>query len=172
MTTRNIPCREFLSVNAMERVHDLHGLVLPRLTTNHLLFILNHWPCIANIDTVMDVLCERDLTVAIRHLLGLPYSHGHREGLKQCITKELTRTGLEEMRELGNLFPRMTALVQDSNGDSVAKMGPLTDFEAGLWDSQDFYFHILHAKQMKGTFVFPRCCMSLDLFVNARLSFS
>ena len=156
----------------MDGVPELRGLVLPLLSTAHLLFILNNWPCIADIGVVLDMLCERDLTVAIRYLLSLPYSHGHREALKRRLQKQLTRTGLETMKELATLFPQMTALVQDARGNTVAKMGPLTDYETGLWDSHDFYFHLLHAKQTKGTLVFPRYCMSLGLFLNARLSFS
>ena len=156
----------------MDGVPELRGLVLPLLSTAHLLFILNHWPCIATTGVVLDLLCERDLLVAIRYLLSLPYSHGHRETLKSCLQKQLSRTGLETMQEIATLFPQMSALVQDAHGNSVAKMGPLTDYEAGLWDSHDFYFQLLHAKQTKGTFGFPRYCMSIGLFLNARLSFS
>lgn len=156
----------------MDSVPELRGLVLPLLSTAHLLFILNNWPGIANIGAVMDMLCERDLTTSIRYLLGLPYSHGHREGLKQSLQKRLQRTGLAQMKALARLFPLMSTLVPDADGNFVAKMGPLTDYDAGLWDSHDFYFQLLHAKQMEGTIVFPRYCMSLRLFCNARLSFS
>ena len=158
----------------MENVPPLSYLVLPTLSTDHLVYILLHWPCLGQIYVVMDVLCERDLARAIQYLLGLPYTHTHREELKRSLKKVLRRTSLSKMKDLASLFPRMSALVEDENGDLVAEMGPLTDYAAGLWDSHDFYFQQLHSKQMEGTipFTFLRYCMSFRLFRNARLSFS
>lgn len=158
----------------MDNVPPLSYLPLPILSTEHLVFVLRHWPCLGNIGVVMDVLCERALEKAIQYLLSLPYTHTHREDLKHSIKQELRRTSLQKMKELASLFPRMSALAADDNGDLVAEMGPLTDYAAGLWDSHDFYFQLLHAKQMQGTipFTFLRYCMSFRLFRNARLSFS
>ena len=156
----------------MERVQELRGLVLPILSTDHLLFLLNNWSGLSFINEVMDELCARDLVAALRYLINLPYSHGNRAGMKRSITRQVQRTSVERLRETYSVFPRLSALVRDDNGVLVAEMGPLTDFQTGLWDSHDFYFHCIHAKKMAGTFGFHRYCMSLRLFCNARLSFA
>lgn len=55
----------------------------------------------------------------------------------------------------------------------MPRIGPLTDLESGLWDSCDFYFGVLHARQMEGTvpesIARYHYCMSFHTFSNAGL---
>ena len=157
----------------MDVVPQLRGLALQLLSTAHLLFILTNWPGLGDTHLVLDLLCERDLNAAIRYLLRLPYSHGHRDHLKHSLKQHLRRTSLRRMTDLRALFPQLSALVTDENGVLVPRMGPLTDFETGLWDSHDFFFNLLHARQMEGTIPVASLyfCMTLILFSNATLRF-
>lgn len=157
----------------MVDVPQLRGLALQLLSTAHLLFILTHWPGLTDTGLVIDLLCERDISAALQYFLGLPYSHGHREDLKHYLKKHLRRTPVHRLKELTTLFPRLSALVTDENGVLVPRIGPLTDHETGLWDSHDFFFNLLHAKEMEGTIHYARLhfCMSLTVFSNALLRF-
>ena len=157
----------------MVDVPHLRGLALPLLSTTHLLFILTEWPGLSDTGLVIALLCERDLSAALRYFIGLPYSHGHRDNLKYYLTKRLRRTPVPRLEELSTLFPRLSALAPDENGVLVPRFGPLTDQETGLWDSHTFFFQLLHAKKMEGTIPYPRLhfCMSLTLFSNADLRF-
>lgn len=157
----------------MNAVSDLQGLVLPLLSTAHLLFLLETWPGLGYNGLIMEMLCSRDVAAAIRYLLTLPYSHGHRERMKYYLRKRLRLTPVHEMNELVLLFPRLTATVEGEDGVLVPFVGPVTDLEAGIWDSHDFFFGILHAKKMEGMIPFTcyNFCMSFTLFRNARLHF-
>ena len=157
----------------MDNVPSLRGLTLSLLSTSHLLFLLHHWPCLNHTPLIIDLLCSRDLHAAIAYLLSLPYSHGHREELKHCLRKYLKRLPINALRALANLFPHLTATVTDENGVLFPRVGPLDDQESGLWDSNDFFFQLLHAKNIEGTFplIIPRYCISLRLFCNASLRF-
>lgn len=157
----------------MDDVPHLRGLALRILSTAHLLFILNNWPGLTDTGLVLDLLCERDITAALQYLLSLPYSHGHRDDLKHYLKQRLRRTSINRMKEMTVLFPRLSALVEDEHGVLVPRIGPLTDFETGLWDSHDFFFNLLHAKLMEGTIPVASLyfCMSLTLLSNADLRF-
>ena len=158
----------------MDNVPTLRGLVLPLLSTAHLLFLLHHWPGLSNTPLLIDLLCSRDLNAAITYLLSLPYSHGHRPDMKQHLRKHLRRLPLTDFHVLASLFPPLSALAADENNVLWPRVGPLDDTETGLWDSTDFFFQLLHAKKMEGTIplTIPCYCMSLRLFNNARLCFS
>lgn len=75
--------------------------------------------------------------------------------------------------ELAGLFQPLTALVEDEDGVLMPRVGPMDDNESGLWDSSDFFFGVLHARQMEGTIPFAHYhfSMSFNTFSNARLHF-
>ena len=55
-------------------------------------------------------------------------------------------------------------------------MGPLSDYETGLWDTNDWFFQLLHARQMDGQLFslsarFYRS-VSITTFIQIQLSFS
>lgn len=93
--------------------------------------------------------------------------------MKHHLRKRLRWVPVHELRELARLFPPLTALVEDENGVLLPRVGPLDDNESGLWDSSDFFFGVMHARQMEGTIPFARYhfCLSFITFRNARLRF-
>lgn len=157
----------------MDTVPALRGLVLPLLSTAHLLFLLRHWPGLGDTPLVIDLLCSRDLHAAITYLLSLPYSHGHRQEMKKHLRKHLLRISIKDFPVFASLFPPLTALVTDEDGVLRARVGPLDDIETGLWDSNDFFFGVMHARNMEGTIPFAcyHFCMSFITFSNATLRF-
>ena len=159
----------------MDRVPSLGTFILPILSTAHLIFILNNWPGLRDTRLILEQLCTRDLRAAFGYLLSLSFSHSHRPVLLTCLRPRLRWTTVEDLKELENLFPRLSALVERDDGVLVPKIGPLSDLETGLWDSCDWYFGLLHSRQMEGTIpvsISPyQRCVSLDKFINVRLHF-
>lgn len=157
----------------MDNVPSLRGLAAPLLSVAHLLFILYHWPGLGDIGLVIDLLCQRDIAAALRYFISLPYSHGHRAAMKYYLKRRLRNTPIQRWNELAALFPVLSALVPDETGFMVPRMGPLTDHEMGMWDANDFFLNLRHAKQMEGTIPFAsfHCCMSFTFFSNAQLRF-
>lgn len=159
----------------MDRVPPLNTFILPILSTAHLIFILNNWPGVRDTGLIMELLCTRDLRAALGYLLSLPYSHSHRPVLKSLLRHRLRWKHVHELKELTTLFPRLSAMVERDDGVLVPMIGPLSDLESGLWDTSDFYFGVLHARQMEGTI--PESisryhyCMSFRTFSNAGLRF-
>ena len=135
----------------MDEVPELSGLILPILSIAHLLFLLHNWPGLRDTGLILDLLCRRDIREALRYLLSISYSHSHRQQLKSLLRQRLRWTPVHELKELSTLFPQLTALVERDDGVLVPQVGPLSDLESGLWDSCDFYFGLLHARQMEGT---------------------
>ena len=135
----------------MNRVPSLGDFIVPLLSTAQLLFLLHNWPGVRDTRLILDNLCTRDLSAAFGYLLSLPFSHAHRPVLLDCLRHHLRWKPFEEIKDLGNLFPRLSALVETDDGVLVPKIGPLSDEETGLWDSSDWYFGLLHSRQMEGT---------------------
>ena len=159
----------------MDCVPSLGAFIIPILTTAQLIFILNNWPGIRDTRLILEQLCTRDLRAAFGYLLSLPFSHSHRPVLLDCLTPRLRWLKLEDLQDLANLFPRLSALVERDDGVLVPKIGPLSDLETGLWTSCDWYFGLLHSRKMAGTipvsiYRYQRC-VSLDQFINVRLHF-
>lgn len=156
----------------MDHVPSLGAFILPLISTASLLQFLIDWPQVRDARLALENLCTRDV---LPYLLSLPFSHSHRRVLLDCLTPRLRWLKLEDLQDLGNLFPRLSALVHTDDGKLVPKVGPLSDEETGLWDTNDWFFGLLHAKQMDGTITFyipPYVrCVSLDTFIDVRLHF-
>ena len=157
----------------MDQVPALSGLVLPILSTAHLIFLLTNWPGLPDTNLILELLCTRDIQEALRYLLSISFSHGHRNRLKYALGQRLRWTPVKELKELSSMFPPLTALVERNDGVLVPMVGPLSDHEAGLWDSNDFFFGLIHRRQMEGTVSCSRycICMSFDRFRNASIRF-
>ena len=157
----------------MDQVPELSGLVLPILSTAHLLFLLTNWPGLRDTNLLLELLCKRDIREALGYLLSISFSHSHRNRLKYALTQRLRWTPVHELKELSRMFPQLTALVERNDGVLVPMVAPLSDDEAGLWDSNDFFFGLIHGCQMEGTVPCSRYrnCMSFRRFRNASIRF-
>lgn len=82
----------------MDNVPQLRGIVLPILSTVHLLFLLNTWPGLGDTPLIMELLCSRDIRAAIEYLLSLSYSHRHRQAMKHHLRKRLRWVPVHELR--------------------------------------------------------------------------
>ena len=51
-------------------------------------------------------------------------------------------------------------------------MGPLANLETARWNTHDWFFQLLHAKQMEGQYICWVYDMSLETFIYAMLCFS
>ena len=93
--------------------------------------------------------------------------------MKKHLRKYLGRIPIKDFPVLARLFPLLTALVNDENGVLRPRVGPLDDMETGLWDSNDFFFGVMHSRNMEGTipFAYYTFCMSFITFSNATLRF-
>ena len=134
----------------MDGVKTLSEMIIPTLSTFLLLQFLQSIPNSPSTVAAIDELATRELSHVVTYLLSLPFSHWHRSVLKSRLERRLRAMSVDDLKSLSGFLPQLSAL-QYSEGEWIPVMGPLSDYETGLWDTSDWYFRLLHARQMEGT---------------------
>lgn len=155
----------------MNSVKSLSETIIPTMTVNLLLHFLLDMPNGCNTVDALKELCTRDFCSIFTYLLSLPFSHWHREVTKTHLGERLRAMKVDDLKELGRQFiPKLTAL-EHVDGECVPVMGPLSDLDTAAWDTNDWFYQLLHARQMEG-----ECSlllhMPMELYVQARLRFA
>lgn len=100
--------------------------------------------------TVLEELCKRDFTDIFSYLLSLHATHWHKDVLKQLLRKRLFDLSLPALKALQVHFPKLSALtMDDTTGTLQPFIGPLSSMVTSRWDTHDWYYQILHSKQME-----------------------
>ena len=134
----------------MDGVTTLSDIIIPTLSTFLLLQFLTTIPHSPSTVAAIDELTSRELPDVVTYLLSLPYSHWHRSVLKPRLERRLRAMSVDDLQALSGFLPQLSAL-QYSEGEWIPVMGPLSDYDTGLWDTNDWYFRLLHARQIAGT---------------------
>ena len=131
---------------------SLARLVLtPSLPTSSLVQFLTCIPRGPFTEDAIKELCQRDLRVGLTYLLSLPFTHSHRPMLKHYLHDRFRRLPIVALEQLSTTIPHLTALTS-IEGTLHPAMYPLDDYQTGLWDTHDWYFKLLHVRNMKGQF--------------------
>ena len=131
-------------------------------TTVTLLQYLRCVPNACDSVTVLEELCKRDFTDIFPYLLSLHATHWHKDVLKQLLRKRLFDLSLPALKALQVHIPKLSALtMDDTTGTLQPFIGPLSSMVTSQWDTQDWYYQILHAKQMEGKLLFNTISLSL-----------
>ena len=119
-------------------------------TTVTLLQYLRCVPNACDSVTVLEELCKRDFTDIFPYLLSLHATHWHKDVLKQLLRKRLFDLSLPALKALQVHIPKLSALtMDDTTGTLQPFIGPLSSMVTSQWDTHDWYYQILHAKQME-----------------------
>ena len=120
--------------------------------------LLQYLRCVPNACdsvTVLEELCKRDFTDIFPYLLSLHATHWHKDVLKQLLRKRLFDLSLPALKALQVHIPKLSALTMaDTTGTLQAFVGPLSSMVTSQWDTHDWFYQILHSKQMEGKLLF------------------
>ena len=150
---------------------SLTASVLSQSDSNALLIFLLENPNGCNTIDVLDEFCNNhEIGPAVSYLLSLPHSHWHRPVVKKHLSARFETMTIVDLHQLGRQYLPLKSALTDIDGEKVAAMGPLTDLDAAAWDTNDWFFRMLHSRRMEGehTLLFD---IPLPIYIRARLSF-
>lgn len=120
-------------------------------------------------ESILHHLCLRDYAAAFSYLLSLPIDHWHRDVMKDTLNERLLNESTKTVLALTKYIPELSALTFDDTTNTwQAFVGPLTNMETARWDIHDWFFQLLHAKQMKGQLLFNTIALSLFPRISLR----
>ena len=159
----------------MDGLKTLGEMIIPTLPTYLILQFLHSIPNGPTIVEALEELANREFSRVFAYLLTLPFSHSHRDVFKSSLETRLRNMPVDDLKQLSGLLPKLSALTY-SQGEWIPVMEPLSDYETGLWDTNDWFFQLLHARQMEGQLFslsarFYRS-VSILTFIHLQLSFS
>lgn len=150
----------------------------PWFATVHLIQYLTFVPDAMDSEAALQELCRRDFPSIFSYLLSLRYTRWHRRFLMERLQPCLKQLPLEVLkRDLSALMPKLSALWKDpTTGEWFPIVGPLTDYQTVQWEVQDWFYQILHAKELEGQLC-QRCSyfvhnVSILTYTHLRLHFS
>lgn len=118
---------------------------------------------------ILEEFCKRDFADIFPYLLSLSATHWHRDVIKRHLRTRLFDLPLPTLKALHVYIPKLSALHFD---DVTATMqpffGPLSSMETARWDIHDWFYQLLHAKQMQGQLLFITISLSLLSRVTVR----
>lgn len=119
---------------------------------------------------IIEELCMRDLAVVFSYLLSLHATHWHRDPIKEHLGARMLDMSTSAIMTLRQYIPKLSALqFDDTTNTWQAFIGPLSSMETSRWDTHDWFYQLLHAKQMKGQLLF--ITIALSLFPRTTLRF-
>ena len=139
-------------------------------TTSILLQYLTHVPNACDAVPALEELCKRDFSDIFSYLLSLHATHWHKDIIKRQLRKRLFDLSVEEFKAQSVHIPKLSALTFDETTNTKqAFIGPLSSMVTSLWDTHDWFYQTLHAKQMEGQLMF--ICIPLSIFSRVTLRF-
>lgn len=154
-----------VEVKPLLPIPRLGGIVLQSpCPTPLLLQYLNTIPNALDAVPVIEEICKRDqdFDVIFPHLLSLSADHWHKPIFFHHLRKRLMELPIPSIKALQTHIPRLSALEFDDNTMTMQPViGPLTSMDTSRWDTHDWFYQTLHAKQMKGQLLFITIALSL-----------
>lgn len=155
----------------MQSVNSISEMAIPSASTNVLLHFLLHMPNGLHTSLALKELCTRDFHSIFTYLLSLPHSHWHRNVMKAVLEERLRKLQVQEIKQLGRQYiPKLSALTK-LDDEWVPVMEPHTDQQSAAWDTHDWFFQLLHSRQMEGQYSLL-FTMPLESFIRASIRFS
>ena len=157
----------------LSQVKNLSSLIInPSCATNVLLHYLHLVPNACDAVSVLEELCTRNFDILFQYLLSLHATHWHKDVIKQCLQKRLFDLSIPAFKALSVHIPKLSALAFDeTTGTMQPFIGPLSSMDTSRWDTHDWFYQTLHAKQMEGQLLFVTISLSLLSRVTLRFVF-
>ena len=129
-------------------------IVRPGFTTLQLIQYLTLLPNALDSTAALEELCTRDFQSSFAYLLSLNFTHWHRHFLMQTLAHRLKQLRISQLQQdIAPLLPTLTALWYDpQEKQTFPIMGPLSECETSHWEINDWFYQLIHSKQMAGTF--------------------
>lgn len=138
-------------------------------TTTTLVQYLTFVPNACDAVAVLEELCTRDYDTIFSYLLSLHATHWHKDILKNHLRTRLFDLSVPALKALSVHIPKLSALqFDDTTGTMQPFVGPLSSMVTSRWDTHDWYYQTLHAKQMEGQLLFVTISLSLLSRVTIR----
>ena len=157
----------------------LSQLILrPWFATIQLIQYLTIVPNALDSHAALTKLCTRDFQSIFAYLLSLNFTDWHRRFLMQTLAPRLEQLPISQLKlDIAPLLPSLTALWFDpQEKQTFPIMGPFTDMETSHWEIHDWFYQLIHAKQMEGTFCHLYShvlyCVSILTYTHLELRFS
>ena len=133
----------------------LSQLILrPWFTTLQLIHYLTLLPNALDSTAALQELCTRDFQSIFAYLLSLNFTHWHRRFVMQTLAPRLKQLPISQLKQnIAPRLPSLTALWYDpQEKQTFPIMGPLTESQTTHWEIDDWFYQLIHSKQMEGTF--------------------
>lgn len=150
----------------------------PWFSTNHLILYLSCLPNALDSEAALQELCTCDFASIFTYMLSLGYTQWHRRFMMETLAPRLKQLPVDVLKQdIAPLLPKLTALWYDPQAKHwFPIMGPLTETAATQWELHDWFFQLLHAKEMEGQFcqLYSHFvyCVSILTFTHLELRFS